>query len=175
MIVNEYYGRATDNRNRLLIDISCDVCNTVVTRQKRYLRDIDNKHWCSREHMMVLKGNRILFTCNHCRKEFYRAKSSSKNSKSGKYFCTRECKDIAQKYMKEIQPTHYGTGIRNYRNKALNNLPNKCNKCGYNKTIIALEVHHKDKNRNNNLLSNLEILCANCHRIEHKPLKPLSG
>ena len=31
----------------------------------------------------------------------------------------------------------------------------------------GLHVHHIDRDRENNDLSNLEILCANCHAIEH--------
>jgi len=33
---------------------------------------------------------------------------------------------------------------------------------------ISLELHHKDKNPNNNKLENLEITCANCHSYRHK-------
>lgn len=56
---------------------------------------------------------------------------------------------------------------RNYREKAFNSYEHKCNRCDYD-NVLALEVHHKDKNRSNNDISNLEILCANCHSIEHK-------
>lgn len=33
---------------------------------------------------------------------------------------------------------------------------------------LPLELHHKDNNHNNNNLSNLQILCPNCHAIFHK-------
>lgn len=42
----------------------------------------------------------------------------------------------------------------------------KCEKCGniiWNDMPIPLEVHHKDGNKENNQLDNLEILCPNCH------------
>jgi len=42
----------------------------------------------------------------------------------------------------------------------------KCEKCGYNKTEI-LHVHHKDRDRKNNDLGNLELICPNCHYEEH--------
>lgn len=41
-----------------------------------------------------------------------------------------------------------------------------CEKCGYDKYEI-LQVHHKDRNKNNNELSNLELICPNCHYEEH--------
>ena len=41
-----------------------------------------------------------------------------------------------------------------------------CERCGYAKQEI-LHVHHKDRDRNNNALSNLELICPNCHYEEH--------
>ena len=41
-----------------------------------------------------------------------------------------------------------------------------CERCGYNKYEI-LQVHHKDRNRFNNELDNLELICPNCHFEEH--------
>jgi RNase P subunit RPR2 len=42
-----------------------------------------------------------------------------------------------------------------------------CEKCGYDKVSGILIVHHKDRDRTNNNLSNLIVLCPNCHAIEH--------
>ena len=42
----------------------------------------------------------------------------------------------------------------------------KCERCGYNKYEI-LHIHHKDRNRSNNNLENLELICPNCHFEEH--------
>jgi 5-methylcytosine-specific restriction endonuclease McrA len=42
-----------------------------------------------------------------------------------------------------------------------------CERCGYNKCLSALQVHHLDKNRSNNRLENLMVLCANCHCEVH--------
>jgi len=42
-----------------------------------------------------------------------------------------------------------------------------CLRCGWNVMSEVLEVHHVDRNRSNNHISNLEILCPNCHTIEH--------
>lgn len=41
-----------------------------------------------------------------------------------------------------------------------------CERCGYGKTEI-LNVHHKDRDRSHNDLSNLELICPNCHGEEH--------
>jgi 5-methylcytosine-specific restriction endonuclease McrA len=41
-----------------------------------------------------------------------------------------------------------------------------CERCKYG-TYQILEVHHKDRNRDNNELTNLELICPNCHAKEH--------
>lgn len=44
--------------------------------------------------------------------------------------------------------------------------PYACKCCGlssWNNKPISLELHHEDGNRRNNKLSNLKILCPNCH------------
>lgn len=108
--------------------------------------------------------------CSHCQKPFYKNLSQKKNSKSGLFFCCREHKDLSQKIggIKEIQPAHYGTAeIIDYRQLAFDNLEHKCVSCGYNKHSKVLHVHHKDHNRANNALFNLEFRCPTCHTEHH--------
>lgn len=101
---------------------------------------------------------------------FIKNKSKRANSKSGLYFCCRECKDQAQRIggIKEIMPLHYGEGhFADYRKLAIRNKSTVCERCNYDENIAAIVVHHKDRDRSNNSLENLEVLCANCHAIEH--------
>jgi RNA polymerase subunit RPABC4/transcription elongation factor Spt4 len=44
----------------------------------------------------------------------------------------------------------------------------KCDKCGLDEWMgekLILELEHKDGNHKNNLRSNLEMLCPNCHSL----------
>lgn len=111
----------------------------------------------------------MLVNCAKCKKEINRTKSKLEKSKSGLYFCSRLCKDSSQKLggIESIMPAHYGTAKKFYRSLAFSNLPFQCNRCNYNTCRGALEVHHIDRDRGNNNLSNLEILCRNCHAEEH--------
>lgn len=43
----------------------------------------------------------------------------------------------------------------------------RCEKCGCEDPLV-LELHHKNRNHFDNRLENLEILCSNCHRKEHR-------
>jgi predicted HNH restriction endonuclease len=70
----------------------------------------------------------------------------------------------------------------NYKLEILKKLGNKCNKCGYNKCIAALDFHHNTGEKEKNIAILLResskqkilkevqkciLLCANCHREVH--------
>lgn len=144
--------------------------------KEKEVEDRDTKRgrgkFCSRSCSSTYNGRTEKIsnaTCSGCSKEFYKTPSSKNNSRSGLYFCCRECKDKAQRIggIEDIQPNHYNTGESNYRVKAYREYEIKCNRCGYDEHPEILEVHHKDKNRKNNDIKNLEVLCPNCHKIEH--------
>lgn len=63
-------------------------------------------------------------------------------------------KDFTPKHPQNIKPFLVKAGIT------------ACQRCGWDIAPI-LELHHKDRNRKNNTLSNLEFLCPNCHTLEH--------
>lgn len=122
--------------------------------------------------ILLCKSNAILnVVCAVCNKAFHKSPSKIKLSKSGLFFCTRKHKDQANRLngIKEIHPPHFGNGSgkKDYRTRALKHYPLICNRCGYNKFIKALVVHHTDHNRSNNVLSNLEVLCPTCHWEHH--------
>jgi hypothetical protein len=51
---------------------------------------------------------------------------------------------------------------------------NVCEKCGILEWMgeeLSLELHHIDCDHSNNDLSNLQILCPNCHCISHKKMR----
>lgn len=41
-----------------------------------------------------------------------------------------------------------------------------CELCDYNQATV---VHHRDRNRLNNSPKNLQVLCWNCHYLQHHP------
>ena len=154
----------------------CKFCNKDFLVEKR---EVNRGHgiFCSsrcfgQEHSRLSKlalpkpSNAV---CAYCNKSFYRKPSHFSQSKSSLHFCCRIHKDLAQKFNGVLFPYQpkYKDGQGSYRKRALENLPNKCNRCSYNKYTAVLIVHHIDRNRSNNSTSNLEILCPNCHAEEH--------
>jgi 5-methylcytosine-specific restriction endonuclease McrA len=77
------------------------------------------------------------------------------------------------KYCRTCQCLRYGM-IRDKEYKKYKKYKkDKCEKCDFKGDPIQLDVHHKDHNRKNNSPDNLQTLCANCHRLKHKPKRKL--
>ena len=107
--------------------------------------------------------------CDHCGKMIYVSNSAISKSLSGNNFCSRSCATAANNTIyrsKENHPLWTG-GIAKYREIAFSKLPHTCARCSYADVIGILQVHHKDRNRENNAIGNLEILCPTCHVLEH--------
>lgn len=114
------------------------------------------------------RGNKskvIVKICPVCKKEFNTIKYATKN-KNEKTTCSYSCSNTYFRSGTNNGRYQFGHGT-NYRNIAFNELPNMCNRCSILDKEVLI-VHHIDRNRNNNDISNLEILCANCHMKEHK-------
>ena len=120
---------------------------------------------CSNDNKRLKPKKPDNVNCSNCGKSCRKTQSDIQAAKTGMLFCSRECKDESQ--LKGLLPVgHYWTS-RQYRKLAFREKPQKCEICGYNKYPEILEVHHKDQNRYNNQITNLEILCPTCHSEQH--------
>lgn len=106
---------------------------------------------CSGSHLGSLRPGPTLYdrSCERCYRSFLSIKSTQR-------FCSRQCKDLAHR-----------DDCQDARTLAFRNFPHKCNRCSWDKEPAVLETHHKDRNRENNKLENLELLCPTDHCLEH--------
>ena len=141
---------------RIKIKTNCAICK----KEFEHISSRVNKaKYCSRKcyyksETLKWRGTKE-FECNHCHKKFM--DSPCKDRK----FCSKKC--VGKESKKSFKPNF--TTVR----KAMisRGLINQCNRCGYNAEPRILGVHHKDRNRHNNDMQNLEVLCPNCHSLEH--------
>jgi len=104
---------------------------------------------CRKESPCVICGNPILANLH-------------------KKTCSRACAN------KNRTGIHYGIlrpydkvkQTRTLKLRLLKEKGGRCERCGYSK-VEVLQIHHKDRNKNNNSMDNLEIICPNCHYEEH--------
>lgn len=154
-------------RRRKAERVICATCNSSFLKRSSFVEEVN---YCSRECFSETRKTQEQAKCSLCDKQISPILSRIKASKSGLLFCSRSCKDKGQRIssnIPEIQPGHYCNNRRNYRKVAFRDSEKKCEICGYDKHEAALIVHHKDRNRENNTLDNLQVLCSNCHLIEH--------
>lgn len=139
-------------------NINCVVCSKPIYRRPVEIQRNEGQVFCSmacygascrKESPCVICGKPIL---------------SGLNKKT----CSRGCANtnrVVIKY-KLNRPRDKVFSQRALKIRMLNDRDKHCERCGYNKYEV-LQVHHKDRDRNNNNVDNLELICPNCHCEEH--------
>jgi hypothetical protein len=156
-------------KKRKGIKYTCKYCKQEFINRAYNTKKYQYKY-CSINCKRLDSRKEIQVVCSWCKTEFNKKPSQLPNSKSGLYFCTRKCKDEAQKLggIKEIMPSHFGKA--NGKNQYRQQFTTKeliCKRCEYKEFSCAVEIHHIDHNRENNNKENLIPLCANCHAALH--------
>ncbi len=141
--------------NLIKVKTNCHICNN----EFEHIESRCNKaKYCSRQcyYIAMSKKGSKEYTCKHCSKKFHDAPSKNR------IYCSRECSN--KETLSEFKPS-----FQTVRKSMLRrNMLDKCESCGYSEHKEILGIHHKNRNRNDNSLNNLMILCPNCHSIEHK-------
>ncbi len=139
-------------------NIACVICNKMIYRRPVQLEKTGGKAYCSVACYGISCRNEI--PCLVCGKPILGGLH--------KKTCSRSCANTHRAGIKyvgrpKLDKVKYQRGLKI---RLIEERGKNCEKCGYNKFEI-LQVHHKDRNRNNNVLENLELICPNCHYEEH--------
>jgi hypothetical protein len=162
----------SQGKRRTHVELTCPHCNSVFLRvKKNVIKKINSGELvcCSEKCRSYIAGKYTTITCSMCGKEKERKISSLSVSKHGVYFCSRVCKDKGQRVengITKIHPPHYSDGYSDYQERAFREYGKYCKDCGETAEFL-LCVHHKDGNRKNGEVENLEVLCYNHHAIRH--------
>lgn len=151
---------------------TCQVCN----KQFQFLSypSVENRQprkTCSKHCQYILVGKgvvrRIIRTCKYCKQQYSTITSSKK------IFCSRDCQishmrtqigDKNPSWKPLSERTSPRMSITTLRRKMITSTT-KCQDC--NNVKPHLEIHHIDKNRNNNSPTNFAVLCIDCHANRH--------
>ncbi len=151
-----YCSRLCKDKNAAVkITANCQICN----KQFDHISSRCNKaKYCSRlcYHRSQIGRGTKEFTCLGCNIIFL-----SSPSRERKY-CSISCLGLSKRI--NIDQLRIGSLRKTMVNRGM---LNKCNRCDFSAEPRILGVHHIDRNRGNNDSTNLEILCPNCHSLEH--------
>lgn len=159
----ETISSAWDGRPRRLAAHACDQC-----RARFFAPRHTNSQFCSKLCAATAKRKQVPHICGQCGCKFNRTPNRTlANARHGVAFCSRACKDVAQRLegVRAIHPPHYGNGGV-CRDRLLRERGRQCQRCNLTEWLglpIDVEVDHIDGNAFNNDPANLRILCHNCH------------
>ena len=136
----------------------CIICKKAIYKRRGEILRNNRRVFCS----MACYGisNRKEKPCVICGKLIL----SGQNKKT----CSRSCANkhrIGIKYLIN-RPRDKVKNYQILKIRLLEQRGRKCERCDYEKYEI-LQIHHKDRNRTNNELVNLDLICPNCHFEEH--------
>ena len=159
---------------REIWEIVCENCNRSFKREARFVRWNKKqklKNFCGEECRRINKSNNIITYCANCKKQIKKPKSIFKKSKSGNLFCSHACSAKSSNHLRSYDKhPNFINGIGSYRKRAIKKYGLNCAKGGechlYGIKLpdFLYEVDHKDEDRKNNKIENLQILCFWCHK-----------
>jgi hypothetical protein len=148
--------------------VSCEQCTHKFYAKPSHLTRGWGKY-CSKTCQYTALKTGVITKCDFCGKEVYKSKKDQSRSASGKFFCGKSCQTNWRNTVMYTGDQHanWTNGESSYRQRLLRaRRPQICTKClSIDSRILA--VHHIDKNRQNNKMSNLTWLCHNCHYLVH--------
>lgn len=143
------------------IPVVCHICGVTFLTTRWHA---PRAKYCGRRcyyKSMAPRGT-IVLNCDVCGKEYYRSPSHAHYAKKT---CSMKCRGMASR---TAEP---GSGdyplVRRWMRRR--DMIKACSRCGYDVVPNILVIHHVDRDRTNNTLTNLKVLCPNCHAIEHLP------
>lgn len=156
------------------IETSCATCGKLILKRKDQILNFQH-HFCNtRCHSEYKKTGRMV-SCGTCDKEIWATNSRINKSKTRKVYCNHSCasksNNVGVCRNKTSERLKYGP--KTYRRRAIKYYGADCQKkdCPIRANGIEipeklLDVDHIDSDRNNNLLSNLQVLCVWCHMVK---------
>lgn len=136
----------------------CTVCGKAIYRRPAETEKSGSHAYCSQKCYGISCRKEI--PCIICGKMIL----SSLNKKT----CSRACANTHRAGIgyKNGSPKDKVKSQRALKLRLMEIKGRVCERCGYSKVEI-LQVHHKNRNRKDNQMGNLEIICPNCHFEEH--------
>lgn len=148
--------------------LNCKICDKKFYAKPCHIRRGWGKY-CSKDCQYVGQHNGKKVNCGICGKEIYRTTKELRKSKSKKYYCNKSCFAVwkNQNLLLGVKNPHWKNGVNAYRGiMKRSGILAKCAICENNDRRV-LVVHHKNRDRKDNKIENLQWLCRNCQHLFH--------
>ena len=153
-----WYTGCVAERYKRKPNTSCFICNKSIYRRPSEIEEAKSRVFCSVSCYGISCRKEI--PCIVCKKPILAG--------FHKITCSRSCANIHRTGIsyKINQPKSKVKSQQAIKIRVLKLRGKNCERCHYNQYEI-LQIHHKNRNKNDNNLDNLELICPNCHFKEH--------
>lgn len=153
-------GARRHNKARCTVARDCAQCGKTYFLDKWKARE--GRKFCSKacQHKARSKYESRNISCCVCNKPLKRTPAKQQFDR---HYCGYECMGKGKRLA--APRTNKFENVRTWLSRF--DRISKCERCGFDDAPGILVVHHKDRNRENNQMDNLEVLCPNCHAVEH--------
>lgn len=147
--------------------------------QRRYrLEHPDKVRQTNRRNYLANREKRIAY-----QRKYYHQNREKQLAYRREYYETHQDQIKSYRSRPEVMKRHNDSNNKQYRirkEEVVKLLGGRCSRCGYNKCLAALDIHHIDPSKKTRmrdwvnkatLITNLQILCRNCHAELHEELK----
>jgi hypothetical protein len=148
--------------------VNCKICSYEFYVKPSHVK-LGHGVYCSRACKVFSQRKGKYVNCAICNALTWKQPKAILHSKSQKFFCDKHCQAVwRNKVFSGPLHSKWKGGENIYRKVMTRNNPTPCcTSCGI-VNIKVLVVHHIDRNRQNNNMSNLVWLCRNCHYLVHE-------
>jgi endogenous inhibitor of DNA gyrase (YacG/DUF329 family) len=147
-------GRMTPTPCGMRIHKKCEWCGKMFERPPSTAGRFCSNH-CKGLWMLSFTAPK---KCAECGIEFETKRHLAGRAK----YCSPKCSAAVAKRARKRHPKV---------SKLMQGREKICAACGYDSHPEILHIHHKDRDRSNNVDTNLEYLCPNCHALVHRAIK----
>lgn len=186
LVMRIHRGFESIQRLNLLIELSknnltYDEISHLINRTKQSVRIRLNKLClnCNKE-FVCLKSEQRKFCCHSCSATYNNKLKTklnycinrNKEISIRNHYCNNTCKSEYKRKIlyQKIENGDFSFDHRRYKKYLIEKHGEQCMECGWKeKNVVTgnipIELEHIDGNSENNLLTNLKLLCPNCHSL----------
>jgi hypothetical protein len=149
------------------IKVVCTQCKKPFLRLKKQhefaMKNGSKRILCSTKCQALSQVRFIKVKCLACKKPLFRKPGVLNRYGSKNIFCSHACANGVMNALRSGKNhPNWKIGKASYRRHAFKHYGEACTVCGYSVKEV-LEVHHRNGNRSNNKIKNLDVLCPTHH------------
>lgn len=142
--------------------VACPVCGQPMAAESKACRACSQPYNRTAEHRQAMSN-----TLNGKPKPWLQGRSRPGHAQTMREWWTEERREAKRAEMLKANPQARYHGLSARDAAAFVKRIGHCERCGHDGSSSRLGVHHRNRDKHDQRLRNLEVLCHQCHMQEH--------